>query len=80
MDSRHCPGHENWGTEDSVFLGDVEPSDEMHLWLNAMPWGTELINRVPNTPQSTAWLERVVVHMRAQITEAINSLSAGAHA
>lgn len=59
------------GPRDAIFLGDVAPSDELHLWVNAMPWGTELINRIPDTPQCRAWLERVLDRMRAQLREAI---------
>ncbi len=68
LDSRHCPGREDWEELDStVFLGDVEPSDEMHLWVNSMPYGTELLHRAPNTPPCIEWLDRVMGRMRDQM-------------
>lgn len=68
LDSRHCPGREEWEDMDSaVFLGEVEPSDEMHLWVNSMPYGTELLHRAPNTPPCIEWLDRVMGRMREQM-------------
>ncbi|MCD9154184.1 condensation domain-containing protein [Aeromicrobium duanguangcaii] len=68
MDSRHVPGREDWEEMDStVFLGEVEPSDEMHIYINAMPYGTELAHRAPDTPPCTEWLDRVMGRMRDQM-------------
>jgi len=71
LDSRHCPGRDDWAEMDStVFLGEVEPSDEMHLWVNSMPFGTELVHRAPDTPPCIEWLDRVMNRMRQQMVEA----------
>ncbi|WP_286930940.1 MULTISPECIES: condensation domain-containing protein [Aeromicrobium] len=68
LDSRHCPGRDGWEEMDStVFLGEVEPSDEMHLWVNSMPYGTELVHRTPDTPPCIEWLDRVMNRMREQM-------------
>lgn len=68
MDSRHCPGRDDWADMDStVFLGEVEPSDEMHIYINSMPYGTELAHRSPNTPPCDEWLDRVMGRMREQM-------------
>ncbi len=68
LDSRHCPGRDEWEQMDStVFLGEVEPSDEMHLWINSMPYGTELCHRTPDTPPCIEWLDRVMARMREQM-------------
>lgn len=70
MESRHCPGREDWAEMDStVFLGEVEPSDEMHVYINAMPYGTELIHRAPDVPTCTEWLDRVASRMREQMVK-----------
>ena len=70
MESRHCPGREDWAEMDStVFLGEVEPSDEMHVYINAMPYGTELIHRAPDVPTCTEWLDRVASRMRDQMVK-----------
>jgi hypothetical protein len=68
LDSRHCPGRDGWEEMDStVFLGEVTPSDEMHLWVNSMPYGTELVHRSPDTPPCIEWLDRVMSRMREQM-------------
>ena len=68
LESRHCPGRDDWAEMDStVFLGEVEPSDEMHIYINAMPFGTELAHRAPDTPPCTEWLDRVMARMREQM-------------
>lgn len=69
LESRHCPGRDDWEELDAtVFLGEVEPSDEMHVYINAMPYGTELAHRSPDTPPCTEWLDRVMARMREQMT------------
>ncbi|MET1133965.1 MAG: condensation domain-containing protein [Aeromicrobium sp.] len=68
MESRHCPGRDDWADMDStVFLGEVEPSDEMHIYINQMPYGTELAHRAPDTAPCTEWLDRVMNRMREQM-------------
>lgn len=68
LDSRHCPGRDDWAEMDStVFLGEVEPSDEMHIYINLMPYGTELAHRAPDTAPCTEWLDRVMTRMREQM-------------
>ncbi|WP_186813827.1 condensation domain-containing protein [Aeromicrobium flavum] len=69
MDSRHVPGRDGWEEMDStVFLGEVEPSDEMHIYINAMPYGMELAHRAPDTAPCTEFLDRVMGRMREQMT------------
>lgn len=76
LDSRHCPGREQWQEMDStVFLGLVEPSDEMHLWVNAMPYGAELLQRAPNTGPCIDWLDRLMARMRSQMVAATREVN-----
>lgn len=58
IDASRIMGHERWtALEGRIFLGDVAPSGQIHVWLSLLPDGAYLSTRLPLSPGSHQWIE-----------------------
>lgn len=66
------PGHERWrSTHAQIVVGDVPPSDQVHIWINRMPEGTTFDIRLPDTDRCHEWAHRVAAASRGALLTAL---------
>lgn len=67
-------GHERWrSTSAQIVVGDVPPSDQVHVWINRMPEGTTFDIRLPDTDRCHEWAHRVAAASRGALLKALTA-------
>lgn len=76
IDSSRIMGHERWADlEGRIFLGEVAPNGQIHVWLSLLPDGAYLTTRLPIAEGSHPWIERGADRMRRLTAAAGTPLS-----
>ena len=69
MEGKHAPGAESWERNRArALLGPTPPSSQIHLWINAMPSGTYLEVRFPNTRRCREWVFSIAADTRSTLS------------